>query len=147
MKKIFKKQNKGFTLIETLVGLLIFSLAILSLMSILGSGISNTNYAKQKIIAGYLAQEGIEYIRNQRDTYMLFNPSGSQAGWDDFKNVIVDQSYPIGDSDFSEFNREITASPVAGTDDEMLVTSTVSWTQNSGVQSITFSEHIFKWVE
>jgi Tfp pilus assembly protein PilV len=64
-------------LIETLVAVSIFSLSILSLMAVLAQGISDTNYAKQRIIAAYLAQEGIEYVRNMRDTYVLF--AGPQA--------------------------------------------------------------------
>ncbi len=82
MKKIYLK-NTGFTLVETLVAISIFSMSLVALMSILGSGISDTNYAKQKIIAGYLTQEGIEYIRNMRDTYVLYPANGTT--WNSFK--------------------------------------------------------------
>ena len=89
MKKI-KNFNRGFTLVETLVAVSIFSMSILALMSVLASGISNTIYAKQKIIASYLAQEGIEYIRNMRDTFVLYDPAGTQVGWDAFKDTLTD---------------------------------------------------------
>ncbi len=75
MKKI-NKLNTGFTLVETLVAISIFSISILGMMSVLGSGIANTNYAKRKIVATYLAQEGIEYIRNMRDTAVLYTSNG-----------------------------------------------------------------------
>jgi len=87
MKLFFKKVNKsnqGFTLVETLVAISIFSMSIVALMSILGGGISNTGYAKQKIIASYLAQEGIESIRNMRDSYVLYSTISSKD-WDKFK--------------------------------------------------------------
>lgn len=92
MIKFLKQKNmgrktlssaKGYTLVETLVAISIFTLSILALMSVLASGISNTNYAKQKIIASYLAEEGIEFMRNVRDDYMLYDNS-----WVNFKTAI-----------------------------------------------------------
>lgn len=88
-----KKINGGFTLVETLVALSIFSVSLLGIMSVLASSISDTRYAKQKIVAQYLAQEGIEYIRNMRDTYVLYTTaippsSSSQTGWDAFNTNL-----------------------------------------------------------
>jgi Tfp pilus assembly protein PilV len=137
-----KHKNKGFTLVETLVAVSIFSMSILGLLSILASGISNTNYAKKKIMAGYLAQEGIEYVRNMRDTSVLYNVSGSQAGWDAFKAAT--KTYPITNPDFTGFTRTISMTPI--TLDEVRIFSTVSWTQGSGTYNITFSEDLFNWL-
>ncbi len=89
MKSFFKKNNKftaGFTLVETLIAISIFSMSLVALMSILGGGISDTNYAKQKIIASYLAQEGIEYIRNMRDTAVLYSANGN---WNSFRTQLT----------------------------------------------------------
>ena len=58
----------------------IFTMSILSVMAVLSSGISDTGYAKKKLIGGYLAQEGIEEMRNLRDTYMLYSSDGP-TGW------------------------------------------------------------------
>ena len=80
--------NKGFTLVEVLVAISIFTISITALMSTLASGISDTTYAKNKMTATYLAQEGIEYIRNMRDDYMLFDPQASGNGWGDFITAI-----------------------------------------------------------
>lgn len=97
MRKIFfKKTNKGlarnathnvaggFTLVETLVAISIFTIALLGMLNITGGSISDTNYAKDKIIATYLSSEGIEYIRNLRDTYNLYQANG----WNGFLNHI-----------------------------------------------------------
>ncbi|MEK7219403.1 MAG: prepilin-type N-terminal cleavage/methylation domain-containing protein, partial [Patescibacteria group bacterium] len=88
MKKIFQQKHKGFTLIETLIAISIFTVSILALMSVLGQGISNTNYAKQKIIASYLAQEGIEYMRNMRDNDVLYTQITGK-NWGSFKSKLA----------------------------------------------------------
>jgi prepilin-type N-terminal cleavage/methylation domain-containing protein len=87
MKNSKPQNNKGFTLVETLVAISIFSVSLIGLLNVLGSGISNTNYAKKKIVATYLAQEGIEYVRNIRDTYVLYSAT-SAAGWTAFINKL-----------------------------------------------------------
>ncbi len=90
MTKFLKQKNnknRGFTLVETLVAISIFTMSVLSLMVVLSNGIANTTYAKKKITAEYLAQEGIEEIRNMRDTYMLYSGT-AQDGWDAFKGPL-----------------------------------------------------------
>lgn len=86
MKNYFikNKYNSGFTLVETLVATSIFTMSLLGLMFVLTDGIADSTYAKKKANAAYLAQEGIEYVRNIRDTYVLYSSSGAQAGWDAF---------------------------------------------------------------
>lgn len=78
------KLNRGFTLVETLVAISIFTSSIIVLMSVLSQGISNTTYARNKMIASYMAQEGIEYIRNMRDTYTLYYDIDPAKGWNKF---------------------------------------------------------------
>ena len=87
MINFIKKENGGFTLIETLVAISIFTTSVLTLVIMLSQGISDTNYAKNKIIAGYLSQEGIEYVRNLRDTYVVSGAT-AQAGWNAFVNKL-----------------------------------------------------------
>jgi type II secretory pathway pseudopilin PulG len=144
MKKFLKQKNKAFTLVETLVAISIFTISILGLISVLASGISDTGYAKKKISATYLAQEGIEYTRNIRDTHVLY---GGSTGWNDFKIDPNITNYPISDPDFAGFNRTILMTPVAGTTEEVQITSDVSWSQGSGTYHIIFSENLFNWVE
>ena len=70
----FKKINKnnayqrGFTLIESLVAVTILITAILGPMSIAAKGIATAAYARDQAIAFFLAQEGLEYVRNVRDS-------------------------------------------------------------------------------
>ncbi len=71
MKSRIKYNHKGFTLIETLFAVLIFSASLISLMAIAGKGIAATNTAREQITAHYLAQEGIEVVRNIRDNDLI----------------------------------------------------------------------------
>src|SRR5258708_30071470 len=94
MIKFFEKinkelrENRAFTLVESLVAISIFTVSLLTLMIVLGGGVSNINYVKEKIIATYLAQEGIEYVRNMEDTFILYSAT-SQTGWDAFNNKLL----------------------------------------------------------
>lgn len=74
------KYKQGFSVIEALVAIAIFSFSIIGMIVILGSGINNTNYSKNKSTALYLAQEGIETIRNIRDSFSI----KSSTGWANF---------------------------------------------------------------
>lgn len=90
MKKFLRQKNmKGFTLIEALVAVSIFTGAILGMMGVLSNNLADINYAKRKVIATYLAQEGVEYFRNMRDTFVLYEGQ-SVNGWDNFLVKIND---------------------------------------------------------
>lgn len=204
----------GFTLVETLVAISIFTVSILGLLSVLTQGIADISYAKNKLTAEYLAQEAIEYIRNARDNYVLYDPDGSQNGWNKFYEKLIPTDSPLcegssgcyfndrslipGNHDLATwkttfvlnlspnslgrtlyYNKETSSPPailpigkygypntggVADSgffrrinivpwadpnipEDEIKVTSTVSWTQGSGVKSVSFSESLFNWVQ
>lgn len=87
LNKNINISQKGFSLIETLIAVSIFSFAITSVVVVLGNGIVNTNYAKRKAIASFLAVEGLETIRNLRDTYDQY--SLNPDGWTDFKDRLT----------------------------------------------------------
>jgi len=82
MKKFFLKKEKGFTLIETLVAITILLIAIVGPMEIASKGLFSAFYARDEITAYYLAQEGLEYVRNGRDTVFLENnANGTSEDW------------------------------------------------------------------
>jgi prepilin-type N-terminal cleavage/methylation domain-containing protein len=68
----FKKTaQQGFTLIETLVAITILMLAITGPLTVAHKGLTSSVYARDQMIASYLAQDAIEYVKNIRDTDKL----------------------------------------------------------------------------
>jgi type II secretory pathway pseudopilin PulG len=63
-----KKHNQGFTLIETLIAIFLLTLTIGGLLTLAADGYFSVRYAKNQIIADNLLQEGLEYVRNDRDS-------------------------------------------------------------------------------
>ncbi len=63
--------SAGFTLVETLVAVAIFATSVTGLISITARGINDNIYVKNKLIAAHLAEEGVELVRNMRDTSVL----------------------------------------------------------------------------
>jgi prepilin-type N-terminal cleavage/methylation domain-containing protein len=59
--------NKGFTLVETLVAISVLIVAVTGAYAAAQTGLSSSIFSKNEIVAFYLAQEGIEGIRNLRD--------------------------------------------------------------------------------
>jgi prepilin-type N-terminal cleavage/methylation domain-containing protein len=82
-KKI--QYSYGFTLIEVLVAVAIFATSLMALVLTVGTGIGNVNVAKEKITANYLAQEGIEMVRYERDFFVQTNPT---SGWASFTSLL-----------------------------------------------------------
>lgn len=68
LKNIFSRNDRGFTLVESMVAISILSLAVTAPLLIAQKGIGSAIYSRDQITAFYLAQEAVEYVRNVRDT-------------------------------------------------------------------------------
>ena len=98
-----KFQKKGFTLIEVTVSVVILVVGIIGIYTafsrivILTSGISN------RLVAAYLAQEGIEIVRNIRDTNWVEEAASWNEGLTtcsggceaDYKTGTLDEDTPL----------------------------------------------------
>lgn len=65
--------NKGFTLTEVMLGIMILTIAIVTSTSILVGIINSNKRNVETLQAYYMAQEGIEAVTNMRDTNWLNN--------------------------------------------------------------------------
>lgn len=68
---IRKWNSRGFTLIETVVALAILSAAVVGPMSLVSRGITDIRASKNRLIASYLAEEGLEIVRAVKENNAL----------------------------------------------------------------------------
>lgn len=83
-------RTRGFTILETIVAVLILSISITAIVVVAGGGAQKTIHIKDRLIAAYLAQEGVELVRNVRDSAFLAfedDPTVS-ARWNAFKSYV-----------------------------------------------------------
>lgn len=78
----FKLTNitRGFTLIETLLAVLLLTTAIAGPLTIASNALNSGVVAKDQITAFYLAQDAMEYVRFIRDTACLRTAASAPAG-------------------------------------------------------------------
>jgi prepilin-type N-terminal cleavage/methylation domain-containing protein len=65
------KQARGFTLVETLVAVLLLTVAIAGPLTIISKSLITALVAKDQVTAFFLAQDAVEYVRFVRDTNKL----------------------------------------------------------------------------
>jgi|SRR3989344_3406218 len=88
-----QKWQRGFTLLESMVAIAIFSIGISTAVFVITQSISVGTRTKNKIIAANLTQEGIEVVRNIRDRNWL-----AGRPWTDGIDALTDACFQY-DSD------------------------------------------------
>jgi len=76
--------KKGFTLIELIIALSVITIGVVGTFAVIQKIIISTASSSSKLMASCLAQEGIEVIRNIRDSNWL-DPS---LDWDERISVV-----------------------------------------------------------
>ena len=77
------KLQVGFTLLETIVAFAVIFAALVGPVSLITRGLIDVTFAKNKLIALNLAQEGIELVRLTRDNNILcdYLDGGAEGSW------------------------------------------------------------------
>jgi len=92
--KIFQN-TKGETLAETIIALSVLAIGITIASTIILNSMRNLTNAKNRVIAVNIAREGIEAMRNIRDTNWLFYSDKRRTCWNNNPNMICDGNNPI----------------------------------------------------
>lgn len=167
----------GFTLIETLVAVVIFTTSLAALLLVAGRGVAGATSAREDMVARLLAMEGMEVARNVRDSNMI---SGTNLSWDNglsqcSNGCDVDYSgqspfldpaangqplwvnpVPGGLVAYSTATTSATATPYYRTvkitndpalPDELRVVSTVSWDSRNRPRSVQYTTYLNRWFQ
>lgn len=89
-----ENKKQGFTLLEMLIALSVISVGVMAAFTLSTANLNTARANGQRILAANLAREGVEFIRNVRDSNWLkiqanFDCDGSAAGtqpctWDEY---------------------------------------------------------------
>lgn len=79
IKKTFA--SSGFVLVEVIASIAILMLAVPAALTIASKSVFLASYSRDQVAATYLAEEGIEIIRNKRDENMLAGNPWTTGIW------------------------------------------------------------------
>lgn len=159
-------KNKGFTLIEVIIAVAVIVTALVSLIALITFSVSGIRLGGPKIIAINLAQEGIEIVRNIRDSNWLADKRTSDT-WDDgldsgqwrvqynqlgllsFSNMSlkIDSNgfyqYDLGSN--TPFYRKIIIAHIGN--NQIKAISEVTWSEKGRSQIIQVEDILYNWLE
>lgn len=164
-----EKEESGFTLVEVLVSVFIFSVVLTSTSYALNANLSNAILVKDNFLASGFAQEGVEIMRNLRDedwfAARLFGSFGAsdvlpdgdyRVQWDStVPTPIIGGDVPLKKDQTSGFfgyttgnntifYRRINVTTITPNVEKRLVV-TISWREGKADKSLSTEEHLFNW--
>ena len=150
-------RNKGFTLIEVITAAFIVTIGVLGVYSMTQRIIRSTSYSANQLTATYLAQEGIEIVRNMRDTQIINSgswtvPNGNyRADYND-QNLSAFGGNPLlkSSGDFYNYDSGIPTIysrriNIANTPSFIQVTVYVNWTERGETHQVEVQENLYDW--
>lgn len=163
-KKIKNKNQKAFTLIESMIAITLIVSGITGLLVLVNRSIGFASLAFNQLTAANLAQEGIELTRNIRDNNWM-NKKNWLTGLEDgiyqidytedklvdlaeredqplLFDELIGYNYTQGDDSF--YHRKIELTLINA--NELRVKSIITWSTKGGKNFETIAEdHLFNW--
>lgn len=153
--------QKGFTLLEVLFSLFLLVATMVGVSSLFLQIIAFLPVSKERLEANYLAQEGVEIVRNMRDANVITGAEwnngltsctgGCEADYNDAALAgYAGRSLQINNG-FYEYGSGGTATPFqrkitidTATPDELKVAVQVSWQEKNRSHSLTIRDDLYK---
>lgn len=160
--------NKGFSLIEVVLALFFLTVGVAGAYNLIGRTVAFSSKTSNQLVASYLAQEGLEIVRNIRDSNLLAIRKGAEATWlqglegcasgcdIDYDNNALDPSLSNADiyfdgsfythqalGDKTLFQRSIVVS--AQGNDAANIDVKVQWDQKGSPDKVQASMKLYNW--
>ena len=171
MDKVIRKNNKGFSIVEAVVAIYIITMGLIGVLTLVIKNIQVKYINTNMLVASQLAQEGLELVRNIRDTNWLdendwydsiYNQDPATGDYLNytytitFKSVIddsvniIDNARMTMDGNFyshglgapSSFYRLITVSDGG---EFLVVESQVRWQTSKGNHDYIAETYLYDW--
>ena len=159
--------QKGFTLIEVLAAAFIIITGAGGAMALIQQTLSFTSNAALQLEASYLAQEGMETVRNIRDTNLLKIHKGVGGNWTDgltgcetgcqvdytqdsldaYQDTLLQFAgslYSYTPSTDSIFKRKITVTPQGS--DVLNILVEVLWEERGRSHTVKAATELYNWL-
>ena len=164
-----KTKGKGFSLLEVIIAIFIITIGIAGILNLMSFSISSVAVSKSQIIAGTLAQEGLEVVRAIRDNNWLQDilwytgldncSTGCRVQYNNlgilplagnpFLKINANGFYQYDDSGSDTiFPRKITIICIGASCDsanEIRVISEVSWNERGRSFSVPAEVRLYNW--
>lgn len=167
--------SKGFTFVETLAALFIIMVGISSLATLINQTLSYAKASSYNLVAAYLGKEGIEVVKNIRDSNFLkvhyetppgavwtdgltgcAAPSGCQA---DYTSTVLTgytgaklklpasepRFYNYSTGTDTLYSRRIIVDPIGAGPDYLKVTVQVIWSEKGRDHTFVAQENLYPW--
>ena len=146
MNKAMPAGRQGFTLLETIISIFIVTMGVGAVFALVNQTIGGTQIISSKLTATYLAQEGIESIREIRDSNFLKIHKGvGGVNWD--ANIVSSDWQPVVfiDGTPNNFQRRTIITPDGI--NILNVSVEVSWQERGGPHKVIVQENLYKWLQ
>jgi len=163
-------KNKGFSLIEVITAIFILTVGVGGAFSLIYQTLAAVYTVRSELTASFLAQEGVEIIKNLRDNAWLESRAATSTSWlanlsdaggdyevdystqylsqaanDTYMEIDSNGFFNYSSGDTTNFTRTVSLSNVSTT--TVSVTVTVGWETGGRDHSLEVVENITNWYE
>ncbi len=126
--------NKGFTILEVVLAIFILTVAVFASFSLVEQTITAASLNQSRLVAYYLAQEGVENVKNIRDENWL-----NYRSWD--------QGMETGEETVDRFTREtsIVERKDEDNNDYLEVKVIVQWSERGRDHKVEVINYLYNW--